>query len=167
MNYSTTSNYKPASNDPSNSESTEEAFASQVTEGEDVLSSQHHSLALQDSEYEELEILEDVENMPEYSNTPSSSTPVSKPGTKRKRKLNTSDYAVETNADALKNKMHEVMDIVGDVASSMQSQQSNRHKDYCSYLGQRMSMLPMKIARNLEVEFATRVNELIDIHSDQ
>ncbi|XP_062538739.1 uncharacterized protein LOC134207014 [Armigeres subalbatus] len=136
---STTSNYKPSVTQQ------QDALTSPQGDGQD-------SFIVEEQEYEDLEILEDVEN---ENSTPMSSTSVSEPNKRKRKEL------------ALDNKMHKIMDIVGDVASSIQSEQTNRHKDFCCYLGRRMSMLPKKVARDLEVEFTARVNGLIDIYCDE
>lgn len=40
-----------------------------------------------------------------------------------------------------------------------------RHAAFSAYLTERMGMLPLQVARDLEVEFTCRVNSLLDLYS--
>lgn len=156
---STTGNYRSEA-DPSQFD--EESVSQVLTQAESECSGEIDEL-----EHEDIEVFATTDPpTADIEPTPSTSyTPVTAAG-QRKRRINAASERT-ASAEALESKMHNIIDIVGDVTSSMQNQIANRHKDFCSYLGQRMSMLPMRVARDLEVEFTKRVNELIDIHCDE
>lgn len=115
----------------------------------------------EDTEFITEELGEDMENAENsfLSQVPATSTTLSPPNStasKRKKK-----------SDAVDNHIHQILEMVGDVTKSLADEPHNRHKDFCNYLGQRMSALPMKVEGDLEAEFTSRVNELLDIHTDE
>lgn len=44
--------------------------------------------------------------------------------------------------------------------------QGGRHEAFASYLTSRLEMLPLNVARDLEVEFTCRVNSILDLYSE-
>ncbi|XP_058839866.1 uncharacterized protein LOC131695398 [Topomyia yanbarensis] len=63
-----------------------------------------------------------------------------------------------------------ILAILDDVQQSIvtgPASSGNRHMSFGSYLVDRMEMLPLHVARDLEVEFTNRVNSLLDLYADQ
>lgn len=60
-----------------------------------------------------------------------------------------------------------IQSILAKAESSISQPKPARHATFCSYLTERMEMLPLAVARELEVEFTCRVNSLISLHDEE
>lgn len=63
-------------------------------------------------------------------------------------------------------RIHTILDEVQNMVTVPDRNNDKRHASFGAYLIDRMEMLPLQVARDLEVEFISRVNTLLDIHAD-
>ncbi|EAT40740.1 AAEL007545-PA [Aedes aegypti] len=63
---------------------------------------------------------------------------------------------------SIDDKIHTILDDLVAAPGKTKSQ----HASFGAYLAERMDMLPLQVARDLEVEFTSRVNSLLDLYAD-
>lgn len=61
----------------------------------------------------------------------------------------------------LDKRFNDLLDAVGEVIEASVPQKS-RHDAFCRFLTEKMELLPPNMARELEIEFINRVNNLLD-----
>lgn len=60
-------------------------------------------------------------------------------------------------------RINTILDKVEDMVSVPLGANGRRHEAFAQYLTSRLEMLPLSVARDLEVEFTCRVNSILDL----
>lgn len=78
----------------------------------------------------------------------------------KKRKANPKENPIDE-------RINSILDQVEDLVSFPQGARGGRHDPFAHYLTSRLEMLPLNVARELEVEFTCRVNSILDSQIEQ
>lgn len=100
------------------------------------------------------EYTQDTQDAPELATEPAQSSSHDVHVPKRKRKA--------AEQAALNGQLGSIMSKVENQLDNIGNRHSNRHASFGSLLADRMNLLPLEIARGLEVEFLAKVNTLLD-----